>query len=228
MDVVLALRADAQINVALSAAVQAVATVPATLVHTRHEAELTLRARARDIAVVDPDVVEFAFLVDLQVDGAPRLVGWLPSRSPSRAAALLDAGADEVLDASMTDVELAARLRRVARTHAVPVTARIATFDGLSVDARRRIAEWQGRPLPLTPRETDVLQVLVAGGGLTVSRETIYRQVWRWAMPRGDRTVDVNIRRLRSKLAAADVPLEIVAEPGVGYRLRVSTAVSGL
>jgi DNA-binding response OmpR family regulator len=84
--------------------------------------------------------------------------------------------------------------------------------------------------LQLTPRERDVLHALAAAQGATVRREVLYRLVWGYAMARGDRTVDVNVKRLRDKLAAAvGAPLTIETEQAVGYRLTVSgTAVTAL
>ena len=78
------------------------------------------------------------------------------------------------------------------------------------------------RPLSLTARETEVLQVLAAAHPRPVRREVVYRMVWGWAMPRGDRTVDVNVKRLRDKLRT---------HPGVGYALELQGAaevVTGL
>jgi DNA-binding response OmpR family regulator len=173
------------------------------------------------VVVVDPDVAALSVIGAGGDRPGPAVVGWLTARSSARAAMLFDAGASEVLDAAMGEAELGARVRRVVRDHTSQVPVAPVAVGGLTVDARRRESSWNGTPLALTPREAEVLQVLVAAGGAIVSREVIYRQVWRWAMPRGDRTVDVNVRRMRSKLAAAGVPVEIVTQPGVGYRLRV-------
>lgn len=230
VDVVAAV-ADGTVAKHLLTASARVATAAPLVTGSRLEAELALRSRSRDLFVFDPDVVDPSAALAMQVGGLPRLVAWLGVRSPGRTADLLDAGVEEVLDASMTEVEMAARLRRVARGGSVPVVSHGLTLGELRVDARRRVATWRERSLGLTPREVEVLQVLVAGAGLTVGREVIYRQVWRWSMPRGDRTVDVNVKRLRDKLAAAAVPARIVSEPGVGYRLAVmadSEVVTGL
>lgn len=210
----------------LLVALRRVATDAPTVVGSRSDVELALRSRSRDLLVFDPDVLSLAGAAALQIEGLPRLVGWLPTRSPGRTAEMLDGGVEEVLDSSMTSVELGARLRRVARSSGTGMgAARPVSFGEMSVDARDRRASWRGQPLGLTAREIEVLQVLVAGGGLTIRREVIYRQVWRWAMPRGDRTVDVNVKRIRDKLAAAGVPVRVVSDPGVGYRL-VSMATS--
>ena len=68
-----------------------------------------------------------------------------------------------------------------------------------------------------------MLQILAETAGRPVRREEIYRRVWGYAMARGDRTVDVNVRRLRAKLAQATAEeLQIVTQPGIGYRLDLS------
>ncbi len=210
---------DRTASAMLAAVAETTGTRP-TVVNNSGEAELALRSHGRDLVVGDPDVTALSILGNDAQDGGPAFVGWLAARSSARTALMLDGGAAEVLDAAMGEAELAARLRRVVQNLAVPVPA-AATFGGLTVNARLHEASWEGMPLPVTPRESELLQVLVAAGGATLSREVIYRQVWRWAMPRGDRTVHVNVKRLRDKLAAAGIPVEIVTQPGVGYRLRV-------
>jgi len=205
----------------LDAVAQLVSTRP-VVVHTSGEAELALHSAQRDLLILDPDVAAIDVLRG-EASAGPAVVGWLRARSSTRVAQLLDAGADDVVDASMAPVELSARLRRALQGRAASVAGRPAVLGALQVDARLREATWRDAALPLTPRETEVLQVLVAAGGQAVPREVIYRQVWRWAMPRGDRTVDVNVKRLRGKLADAGVPVEIVTQPGVGYRVNVDT-----
>lgn len=235
LDALVVVRAGDRTATAMVAVLAEAAGERSTVVHTSGEAELALRSRTRDVVVVDPDVVTVAALADDQLPGTPVVIGWLAVRSSARAALLLNAGADEVLDASMGDAELAARIRRAVQRRTIHVPTAPAVVGGLAVDARLHQASWHGTALPLTPRECEVLQVLVAAAGATVTREVIYRQVWRWAMPRGDRTVDVNVKRLRAKLVAAGVPVRIVTQPGLGYRLDVhgssgpdETVVTGL
>lgn len=226
MDVLVAVRAGDRLAGGLVAACAETAGEPLTVVHTTAEAQLALRSSGRDLLVADPDIAP----PDLARDGPP-VIAWTGSRSSARAAQLLGSGAEDVLDGSMLPAELVARVRRVSERLQPHLVERPVAFAGFQVDARLRTASWEGRPLPLTPRELQVLQVLVAAEGHPVSREAIYRQVWRWAMPRGDRTVDVNVTRLRGKLAASGVPVEILTQPGVGYRLAArepAPAVTGL
>ena len=128
-----------------------------------------------------------------------------------------------MLDATMGTEELAARLdaavRRGGRGHPEAVE-----LGGLRVDATAGEASWDGDELPLTPRERAVLQVLAESAGRTVRRELLYKQVWGYTMARGDRTVDVNVKRLRDKLAARGAGAAIKTQAGVGYRLELAAA----
>lgn len=229
VDVVAAIRAGDRQAAGLLDIITEIAGTRPIVVHSSTETELALRGRGLDLLVFDPDVVDPAVVTAVDHALTAPIVGWLPRRSPTRVADLLDAGCDDVLDPSMASIEVAARLRRVVSRRVPHVPSRPVTLGCLYVDARLREATWDGESLALTPREVEVLQVLVAAAGQPVSREVIYRQVWRWTMPRGDRTVDVNVKRLRHKLAA--IPVEVVTAPGVGYRISVhepDAAVTGL
>jgi DNA-binding response OmpR family regulator len=149
-----------------------------------------------------------------------KLLAWLPAASTERTADLLADGADEVVHGGMGTRELAARVVAVRRD-AHP--ALVVELGGLRIDVGHGEATWRERPLPLTPREREVLRVLASEPGRPIRRESLYRQVWGYAMTRGDRTVDVNVKRLRDKLAAAGGgELTIATQPGVGYRLDVT------
>lgn len=187
------------------------------------EAELARRSGRVDAVVTTGEATELR----RRLDDVPLAV-WLPARSSERTAELLEAGIDEVVDGGMGERELAARIAALARR--APAPAEAVTFGALRVDRGRGEATWHARRLQLTPREREVLHVLTAARGATVRREALYRAVWGYAMARGDRTVDVNVKRLRDKLAAAvGAPLAIETEPGVGYRLSVAeTAVTAL
>jgi len=76
-----------------------------------------------------------------------------------------------------------------------------------------------GRSLNLTRREYELIQVLADANGKVLEREDIYQRVWGYAMAHGDRSVDVFIRKLRSKLQKASPEWAYVhTHFGVGYR----------
>src|SRR3954447_23520685 len=86
------------------------------IVHTLADAEVAIAARGPEVVVFDPSVTGTDFPLVSARGAGSRCVGWLGSRSSPVVSALLDAGAHEVLDASMGEEEIVARLRRsVAR-----------------------------------------------------------------------------------------------------------------
>jgi DNA-binding response OmpR family regulator len=89
----------------------------------------------------------------------------------------------------------------------------------VSLDPTRHLATVGGRPVELTPKEFDLLHALLEAAGRVLSREHLLNRVWGYA--RADeiesRTVDVHIRRLRSKLGVEE--RRIATIKGVGYRL---------
>jgi DNA-binding response OmpR family regulator len=187
------------------------------LVASPGEAELAQRSGPVDAVVCETD-----HLVQLRrrLDAVP-IAAWLPAASTSGVADALEAGADEVVHTGMGERELAARIAALARR--APSGAAPIELGPLRVDREHGEATWHGRRLALTARERDVLYELARAGGATVRREAVYRAVWGYAMARGDRSVDVNVKRLRDKLAAeVGAPVSIETEPGVGYRLALS------
>lgn len=196
------------------------------VVERAREAEQVTRSAPFHAVLFDHDLVGLDVPVRLRRDHpAHTLIAWSRSSSSAAVTELLEAGIDEVVHGGMSEREAEARilaaLRRSARTPTVPVQ-----LGPLWLDALHGEATWDGRALGLTRREREVLLVLAQAPGRTVRRETIYRQVWGYTMARGDRSVDVNVRRLREKLAAAGADVEIATQLGVGYRLELPTRVA--
>ena len=180
------------------------------------EAELAQRSGRVDVAVCETDFAQLR----RRLEGVPIAV-WVSTASTAAVADALEAGADEVVHTGMGDRELAGRIAALGRR--APAGAAPTELGPLQVDRERGEATWHGRRLALTARERDVLYELARAGGATVRREAVYRAVWGYAMARGDRSVDVNVKRLRVKLAAQiGAPVSIETEPGVGYRLALS------
>ncbi len=90
---------------------------------------------------------------------------------------------------------------------------------GLEIIPDQRIALASGTPLKLTPREFHVLLVLAQNSGRVTSREELYSKVWRRGYERRDRSVDVYVGRVRSKLASALPERNFIhTHTGIGYR----------
>ena len=76
-----------------------------------------------------------------------------------------------------------------------------------------------GRPVGLTRREFELLQLLASQSGRVIQRERIYERVWGYSMAHGDRSVDVFVRKLRRKLEGASPGWRYLhTHFGVGYR----------
>jgi DNA-binding response OmpR family regulator len=92
------------------------------------------------------------------------------------------------------------------------------------LDAAAHEVRIDARPVDLTPREFELLRVLLTHRGRVVTKGRLLRAVWGEAYQGEDSYVYVHVSQLRRKLAAADArgALEglIVTEPGVGYRIR--------
>jgi two-component system, OmpR family, KDP operon response regulator KdpE len=137
----------------------------------------------------------------------------------------LDRGADDYVTKPFGTDELQARLRAALRRAAGPdrdAAGRL-RVGGLVLDAPRHEVTFDGRPIDLTPREFEILRVLLGEAGRVVTKARLLRAVWGEAYQAEDSYVYVHVGQLRRKLAAADpsgrLPGLISTEPGVGYRI---------
>jgi DNA-binding response OmpR family regulator len=143
----------------------------------------------------------------------------------------LEMGADDYITKPFSMKELLARVRvhlRRLESHRHPEAAVPIEAAGLVIDPEQVQAYVDGRSVGLTPREFEVLHALARAEGRPVPRERIYREVWGYEMMRGDRSVDVFVRKVRQKLAAARPDVSYVqTHYGVGYRFEPVEAASG-
>jgi two-component system KDP operon response regulator KdpE len=144
----------------------------------------------------------------------------LSSRDDEKGkVAALDLGADDYVTKPFGVEELAARIRAALR-HRLQQEGEKPVFrsGAVTVDLIRRIVTVAGRPAKLTPREYDLLRLLVAHAGKVLTHSFILREIWG-----GDSDVQylrIYIRALRQKLEPdPQRPALILTEQGVGYRL---------
>src|SRR3954451_3452140 len=113
-------------------------------------------------------------------------------------------------------VEAVVRRRRRAepRREAAAVAA-----GGVEIRPDQFQAFADGRSIELTRREFELIEMLSSAEGRVVEREEIYQRVWGYAMARGDRSVDVFVRKLRQKLEKASPGWRYIhTHFGIGYR----------
>jgi two-component system KDP operon response regulator KdpE len=116
--------------------------------------------------------------------------------------------------------ELAARIR-VALRHRLQQHGERPIFQtgDLSVDLVKRIVRVADKEIKLSPREYDILRVLVQHAGKVITHQHILKQVWGGVAD--VQYLRVYVRQLRQKIEAMpDQPQYILTETGVGYRLR--------
>ena len=126
-------------------------------------------------------------------------------------------GADDYISKPFSVRELMARVRAVlARTAVADVnTGRPLTFEGLTIDLSQRKVAIDGKPLNLTKTELELLLLLLSHPGHVFSRHELLSKVWPSDVVVTDRTVDVNITRLRKKLG--HYGQHIATRQGYGY-----------
>ncbi|HMO00244.1 MAG TPA: response regulator transcription factor [Miltoncostaeaceae bacterium] len=133
----------------------------------------------------------------------------------------LEMGADDYVTKPFSMKELLARVE----SHRRPDGDEPIEAGALRIDPEQVQAFIGGASVGLTPREFDVLYALARAQGKPLARERVYREVWGYEMMRGDRSVDVFVRKVRQKLAAAQPDRSYVQTLyGVGYRFEPSDA----
>jgi len=191
---------------------------------TGAEALESIRRQSPDLLILDlglPDRNGLHLIRQLRETGSALPIIVLSSRAEQdMKVAALDLGADDYITKPFGMEELMARLRTALR-HRLQQAGQHAIFrdGGLSVDLVARLVKSNDIEIKLSPREFDLLRLLVTHAGKVITHRHIMREVWG-----GD--VDVQylrtyIRALRQKIEAdPERPVHILTEQGVGYRLR--------
>jgi len=140
--------------------------------------------------------------------------------STAQRVAGLESGADDYLAKPFAPSELVARVRSVLRRTRSAQTSTI-RYGDIVVDPARRLAKLDDQTLELTTSEFDLLHALVHARGRVLTRAFLIDAVIRSeADGIQDRSIDVYVRRLRSKLGdSARDPGHVVTVRGIGYRL---------
>lgn len=183
-----------------------------------------VRRGATDLVVLDlglPDIDGLEVIRQMRAAGSDLPIIVLSSRdNEGTKVEALDLGADDFVTKPFGIGELLARIRAAHRHRLQQHGERPIFRSGdLTVDLVRRIVTVRGEEVKFSPREYDLLRLLVAHAGKVLTHKMILREVWT-----GDTDVQylrIYIRALRQKIEAEpDRPQHILTETGVGYRLR--------
>lgn len=128
----------------------------------------------------------------------------------------LSLGADDYIVKPFEMAELIARVQAVLRR--TKRHDKTFSFDDITVDFNSRTVYKNGVSVFLTPKEYDLLELLISNRNLALSREKILEKVWEYDYAGDTRTVDVHIQQLRHKLGIKE-RLKTVFK--VGYRLEI-------
>jgi len=187
------------------------------------EADELLSIHEYDLLVLDrrlPDGDGLSVCRTARSNGFSRSILMLTARDDAEATVEgLSDGADDYLGKPFDLEVLAARARALLRRNVDRPSVELSIGD-LRLDAARRTATRDGKPLSLTAREFTILESLMRRPGGILSREEILEQAWGEREEPMSNTIDVLIGRLRKKIDAPGKPSRIETVRGMGYRLR--------
>ena len=185
-----------------------------------------MKRDAPDVLVLDlglPDMDGLEIIKETRAGGSAIPIIVLSSRvDEANKVHALDLGADDYVTKPFGVEELLARLRTALRHRLQQQGERPIFKSGdLGLDLVRRIVTVKGAEVKLSPREYDLLRVLVAHAGKVLTHRFILREVW--GAETDVQYLRIYIRSLRQKIEAdPDRPQMITTEQGVGYRLRAA------
>jgi len=179
----------------------------------------------RDEGHLDTVILDLGSLDPGQVKGiVPRcresqlpVIAALPSNKVMEWDPSLDV--DDVVVQPFRPGELKLRIRRVISRVKGPSNRRIITMKDLVIDKERYEVSVGGKKVLLTYKEYQLLVLLASTPGRVYGRDVLLNQVWGYDYFGGTRTVDVHIRRLRSKIEDANHAF-IETVRNVGYRFK--------
>ncbi len=128
-----------------------------------------------------------------------------------------DEQADDYIIKPFSMVLLGRRVTALLRRSGKGIISDIATFGDVTVDFSGYTAHYQSGKIDITPKEIDLLRLLMEHKGLVLTRSQILDDLWGMDAPVIDRTIDTYIKNLRKKLRLDC----IVTVKGIGYKYEV-------
>jgi DNA-binding response OmpR family regulator len=195
--------------------------VLASPVPVEHMVAMRLNALVIDLATLGPQAWDYLETLCEELPGLAIVVCTGRSTVAQRVRGLR-LGADDWVTKPCHPEEVIARVEAVVRRRRraqAPASDAPVLAGEVQIRADQYQAYVDGRSVDLTRREFELIQLLADAQGRVLEREEIYQRVWGYAMARGDRSVDVFVRKLRSKLEKVSPDWRYIhTHFGVGYR----------
>ena len=184
------------------------------------EEELVARPPVAVVVEAGDDVARAQKSIQKLRDGGPLVeVPILLAVTVGKLPALdFSIGFDDFVLTPIVPAELYARLRQLDWKTATFGSDEILKIDDLVIDIAGYEARLAGRRIELTHQEFELLRFLGQHRGRVFTREALLERAWGYRYAGGTRTVDIHVRRVRSKLGDAGSIIETVRN--VGYKMR--------
>ena len=181
------------------------------------------RVRGYDVIVLDvllPGINGFEIAQRLRREGNRTPILMLTAKdAPRDVVEGLDVGADDYLTKPFAFEELLARLRAVSRRGPISRPPLLEVAD-LQLSPASHEVRRAGRALTLTPREFQVLELLMRRAGQVVPRNTLIDTIWEGDTDVGFNTVDAFVSSLRRKLEDPEAARLIHTVRGIGFYMK--------
>jgi DNA-binding response OmpR family regulator len=181
----------------------------------------TLSRQSPDLLLIElggglPDSQIMEFVREEKREHPVPVIALIPREMPRGFAEFIEI--DDFLTGPYDLKELAVRTQRLIRSGKTK-GSQIIKCDGLVIDLLNCDVTVSGRVVELTFKEYELLKLLAANRGRVYTREDLLNIIWGYEYFGGDRTVDVHVRRLRSKIEGpGEVFIETVRN--IGYRFK--------
>ena len=129
----------------------------------------------------------------------------------------LNIGADDYVTKPFGMMELVSRIKAVLRRSKGSQERENPEIQGVHIDVKKHEVTVDGRTVPLTLKEFELLEKLMRNEGIVLTRDQLLTEIWGYDFDGETRTVDVHIRTLRQKLGEKGEIIQTVR--GVGYRI---------